>query len=45
LIADGTPESLKSLAQQGTLEDVFRKLTASTTDDAGISRIIADLTS
>jgi ABC-2 type transport system ATP-binding protein len=43
LIADGTPESLKSGSAQGTLEDVFRKLTDAASVDAGISRIITSL--
>ena len=43
LIADGTPEDLKSSAQQSTLEDVFRKLTRSESAEAGVSRIVAAL--
>jgi len=45
LIADGTPENLKSSAQQSTLEDVFRTLTNSEIADPGISRIVAALRS
>lgn len=43
LIADGTPGELKASTQQGTLEDVFRKLTDSAQADPGISRIVASL--
>jgi ABC-2 type transport system ATP-binding protein len=43
LIAEGTPEDLKSSAQQSTLEGVFRKLTRSETADPGISQIVAAL--
>ena len=45
LIADGTPEHLKSSTQQFSLEDVFRKLTRSESVDPGISRIVAALRS
>jgi ABC-2 type transport system ATP-binding protein len=45
LIADGTPEDLKSSTRQSTLEDVFRKLTRSESVDPGISRIVAALRS
>jgi len=43
LIADGTPEQLKSAAHQSTLEDVFRSLTHSDGIEAGVSRIVAAL--
>lgn len=45
LIADGTPEGLKSSTRQSTLEDVFRKLTMSESVNPGIGRIIAALRS
>jgi ABC-2 type transport system ATP-binding protein len=45
LIADGTPEELKTSTQQATLEDVFRKVTSSESVDPGISRIVAALRS
>ena len=43
LIADSTPEALKTSTHQSTLEDVFRTLTNSENVDAGISRIVAAL--
>jgi ABC-2 type transport system ATP-binding protein len=45
LIADGTPEDLKSSTEQSTLEDVFRKLTKAESVDPGVSRIVAALRS
>jgi ABC-2 type transport system ATP-binding protein len=43
LIAEGTPESLKAVTSQSTLEDVFRRLTGSESVSAGVSRIVAAL--
>jgi ABC-2 type transport system ATP-binding protein len=43
LIAQGTPENLKTSAGQSTLEDVFRSLTGSTGTNPGISGIVASL--
>jgi ABC-2 type transport system ATP-binding protein len=45
LIADGTPEALRTSTHQSTLEDVFRTLTDTGSVDAGVSRIIAALQS
>lgn len=43
LIADSTPEELKSRTGQTTLEDVFRTLTNSASVDPGVARIVAAL--
>lgn len=43
LIAEGTPEELKSSARQSTLEGVFRTLTGSDGQDPGVARILAAL--
>jgi ABC-2 type transport system ATP-binding protein len=43
LIAEGTPDVLKSSAGQATLEDVFRNLTGSAGVNPGIARIVAAL--
>jgi ABC-2 type transport system ATP-binding protein len=45
LIAEGTPDGLKSSARQSTLEAVFRKLTGAESMDPGVSRIVAALQS
>jgi len=45
LIADGTPEALRTSTRQSTLEDVFRTLTNSESVDPGVARIIAALQS
>lgn len=43
LIAQGTPENLKSSTGQSTLEDVFRSLTGSTGTNPGVMGILASL--
>ena len=43
LIADGSPESLKTSTQSGSLEDVFRKLTRAGHDVSGVARVIDGL--
>jgi ABC-2 type transport system ATP-binding protein len=43
LIADGTPEGLRSSTNTATLEDVFRQLTHSASTDAGVARIVEAL--
>jgi ABC-2 type transport system ATP-binding protein len=45
LIANGTPDELKSAARQGTLEDVFRKLTQAGSVTPAVSRIVTALRS
>ena len=45
LIADGTPEKLKSAAERATLEGVFQSLTGSGSAAEGVSRIVAALKS
>lgn len=45
LIAEGTPEDLKSLTHESTLERVFRNLTGSASEAPGIARIVAALRS
>jgi ABC-2 type transport system ATP-binding protein len=43
LLADSTPESLKSSTRQATLEDVFRQLTNSDATNTGVARIVEAL--
>jgi ABC-2 type transport system ATP-binding protein len=43
LIAEGTPEALKSASGQDTLEDVFRTVTGSSGVNPGVSRIVEAL--
>jgi len=43
LIAEGTSESLMASTQASTLEDVFRKLTDSSSMDPAIARVISSL--
>jgi ABC-2 type transport system ATP-binding protein len=45
LVAEGTPEDLKSSTERSTLEDVFRTLTGSESAGPGIARILAALKS
>jgi ABC-2 type transport system ATP-binding protein len=43
LIADDSPENLKGTTGEGTLEGVFRELTGTAGDTAGVARVIAAL--
>ena len=43
LIASGTPEELKALTSESTLEDVFRQLTHAVPTDPGVARIVEAL--
>jgi ABC-2 type transport system ATP-binding protein len=45
LLADSTPEALKSSTHQATLEDVFRQLTGAAATEAQVARIVAALRS
>ncbi len=43
LIAEGSPEELKSSTHQSTLEEVFRTLTKSESTASGVARIVSSL--
>jgi ABC-2 type transport system ATP-binding protein len=45
LIAEGTTEELKALAQRSSLEDVFRTLTGSDRANPGVAKLVAGLRS